>query len=65
MAPSKRQTTHAKREREQAVRERRARKQQKKADKKAAAELGTVDQDALQAGDGEDVDSVDDETPAG
>jgi hypothetical protein len=38
MAPSKRQTTFAKREREQAVRERRARKQQKKADRKQAAE---------------------------
>jgi hypothetical protein len=59
MAPSKRQTTHAKREREQAVRERRAQKLQKKADKKAAAELGTVDEDAVQPGDV----GVDDESP--
>ena len=41
MAPSKRQTTMAKREREQAVKERRARKQERKESRKqAAAGLG-------------------------
>jgi hypothetical protein len=58
MAQSKRQTTHAKREREQAVRERRARKLQKKEERKqAAAEGTTVDENAIPE------DAVDDETP--
>jgi hypothetical protein len=42
MAVSKRQTTRAKMDREQAVRERRARKQQKRDDRKQAATAPTV-----------------------
>jgi hypothetical protein len=48
MAASKRQTTRAKMEREQAVRERRVRKQQKRDDKgRAAAAPAVATDDAL------------------
>jgi hypothetical protein len=45
MAPSKRQTTQAKRAREQSVRERRARKEEKKAERKLAAAEGRILED--------------------
>lgn len=62
MAPSKRQTTHAKMAREQAVRERRARKQQKKDDKKRAAAEETA---GVEGASTEDVVDVEDEARAG